>query len=259
MADTEAIRAEALLKTALDIGAEMLYNGAEVYRVEDSIGRLCFAYGAKRIDVFAIPSSIVATLEMEGGLPVTQTRRIIGSVTDMDRISRLNDLCRRACRLKPAVSDLDEQLRNLARPKSYGITLKFVAYMAISFAFAYFFGGTWGDAAASAIGGALLLFVMQTMRRILSNATFMSMVCAAFTAACAVLAVHLGIGEHVDKIVIGNIMLLIPGIELTNGMRDLVTGDMLAGLLHILEALFLATIIALGTAFMLNLLGGALQ
>ena len=80
MADTEAIQAEALLKTALDIGEEMLHNGAEVYRVEDSIGRICLAYGAARIDVFAIPSSIVATLEMKDALPVTQTRRIIGSL-----------------------------------------------------------------------------------------------------------------------------------------------------------------------------------
>ena len=65
----------------------------------------------------------------------------------------------------------------------------------------------------------------------------------------------LGLGTHVDKILIGNIMLLIPGIELTNGMRDLFSGDILAGLLHIGEAVFLATVIALGGAYILSLGG----
>ena len=78
---------------------------------------------------------------------------------------------------------------------------------------------------------------------------------AAVIAALTLLAARLVPELRTDKVVIGNIMLLIPGVELTNGMRDLFSGDVLAGLLHIGEAVFLATIIALGAVFILSLGG----
>jgi len=65
-----------VLSCALDIGEHMLVSGAEVYRVEDCIRRICFAYGATDVDVFTITSSIVATVEPPGEQRLTQTRRI---------------------------------------------------------------------------------------------------------------------------------------------------------------------------------------
>ena len=40
----------------------------------------------------------------------------------------------------------------------------------------------------------------------------------------AALSVRIGLGENVDTISIGNIMLLIPGIALTNSLRDMLAG-----------------------------------
>ena len=52
--------------------------------------------------------------------------------------------------------------------------------------------------------------------------------------------------QHVDKVIIGNIMTLIPGIGLTNAIRDLFTGDSIAGLLRSIEAVLTALSIAAG-------------
>ncbi len=49
-----------------------------------------------------------------------------------------------------------------------------------------------------------------------------------------------------DKISIGNIMLRIPGIMLTNSIRDFFNGDTMTGILRFLEAAFSSMTIAFG-------------
>ena len=68
-----------LLQAILDIAEEMLVAGAEVSRVEDTIRRVALAYGAERVDVFSITSSIVSTLYFNCDQCVTQTRRVSSS------------------------------------------------------------------------------------------------------------------------------------------------------------------------------------
>ena len=86
-----------ILSCALDIGEHMLVSGAEIYRVEDCIRRICFAYGATDVDVFTITSSIVATVEPPGQQRLTQTRRIEAYNTNLDRVDALNQLSREMC------------------------------------------------------------------------------------------------------------------------------------------------------------------
>ena len=57
-----------------------------------------------------------------------------------------------------------------------------------------------------------------------------------------------------DMISIGNIMLLIPGIALTNSLRDMFSGNTLAGLMRFIEALLLAMTIAFGFALVAGLM-----
>ena len=55
---------------------------------------------------------------------------------------------------------------------------------------------------------------------------------------------------------IGNIMLVIPGIQLTNSLRDMINGDMISGLLNMSEALLKAVSVAMGFAVILLVGGG---
>ena len=65
----------------------------------------------------------------------------------------------------------------------------------------------------------------------------------------------LGIITSVDNVIIGNIMTLIPGLGLTNALRDLFTGDSIAGLLRTIEAVLIALAIAAG--YFVVAIGGA--
>ena len=128
----------------------------------------------------------------------------------------------------------------------------------MSFSFAMFFGGSFADAAVSAVIGVLLYPATQminSQRSVQGNIIFIDILCAAISAFFACLAVRVGIAHDADKIIIGNVMLLIPGVELVNGMRDFIAGDIQAGMMHVFEALFLAICIAIGAAGVLTLMG----
>ena len=233
-----------LLECAMDVGEALLRSGAEIYRVEDSIGRILNAYGARRADVFAIPSVIIASLTMPGENQITQTRRILSSATDLNALTQVNDLCRRICAHRPEPEQIDAELKAILARKPYPWFVRWADYVFIALAFTVFFGGGWPEGLAAGAVGGLLFLAMEGLKKLCVGSVFPQL-----------LGARLVPELRTDKVVIGNIMLLIPGVELTNGMRDLFSGDVLAGLLHIGEAVFLATIIALGAVFILSLGG----
>lgn len=106
-----------LLQLLLETGERLMASGAEVKRVEDTLERIGVAYGAERMNVFVITSSIVITLERSDGTLLTHTRRITKSGTDFLALERINALSRECCK-EPLPLDLFEQrLRECVPPK----------------------------------------------------------------------------------------------------------------------------------------------
>ena len=67
---------------------------------------------------------------------------------------------------------------------------------------------------------------------------------------------RLGAQFHADKVLIGIIMLLIPGIMLTNSIRDILLGDIISGSLRLVEAILMAAVLALGMMAAIWMMGG---
>ena len=93
--------ADYLLCLALDVGEALLKNGAEISRVEDTIERICRAYGAKHIEVFSIISCINAAIRMPDGSYSFQMRRVKSISNNLDALERMNALSRDVCREIP--------------------------------------------------------------------------------------------------------------------------------------------------------------
>ncbi len=241
--------AREFLFIALNIGEEMLRSGAEVSRVEDSIRRICMAYGAKRVEVFVITTIIVATVYSPVFGAVTQTRRIISASYDLHRLTRLNNLSRRICSGMPTFSAVERRLDEICSAKpALSERARIPVYALISLSFTLFFGGSQLDAASSAVIG-VFLKCMEYVSRFLELPPMVAAVIWSFCGGLlANLAVFLGLGDSAGLISIGNIMLLIPGLQLTNSFRDIFSGDTLSAMLGFSNAFLLAALIALGFA-----------
>lgn len=231
---------------AMDIGEQMLISGAEVHRVEESITRMCRAFGADRVDVFIITSSMVVTIHTSNGDTYTQTRRIISSNLNIERLHLLNQLSREICQRDLSDAEIEEKLKAAINCRKYPLWWEFVCYSVIAGAFTLFFGGTVTEMIVSLIVGFVVRFSIFLSDKIITNKIFSKFLSTAVATLLAFLAVKFGIITNVDKIIIGNIMTLIPGIGLINALRDLFTGDSIAGLLRTIEAILIALAIAAG-------------
>ena len=236
----------------------MLVCGAEVERVEDSIERMCYAYGCDRVNAFIITSNIQVTFEDPRGNIITQIRRLKRNDTNFDRLDYLNDLSRYICANKPDLETLVQKYEAVMNRKQLPIWLQYFGAVLVASGFAVFFGGNFADAIASGVLGIVITLITRILAKIEENQMaklFISSVIAGFL---AIILVAVGIGSNVDKIMIGGIMLLIPGIAMTNSVRDLLIGDVVTGMIRFVNSLLMAAAIACGFALPLILIGGAM-
>lgn len=247
---------EQLLTCALDIGEQMLISGAEIGRVEDTVRHICTAYGCSRTDVFTITSSIVVSVEDASRRFYTQSRRITDTHTDLTKLDRLNALSRSICRGKPGYDHVQQQLQRICSQKTYPLWLEALASALIAGSFAVFFGGGWLDGLTAAALGLGLRFVTWLLQKGRLNQIFINVVASFLMCSAAIGAVRLGLGQDTNMIIIGNIMLLIPGIALTNSIRDMISGDIMSGMLRFFDAILVAAAIAAGYILAAHMMGG---
>ena len=84
----------------------------------------------------------------------------------------------------------------------------------------------------------------------------LKLVCSFVSCSLALLCVKYSLVHQVDKIIIGNVMTLIPGVGLTNAIRDLFVGDVNTGILRLIDAILLGSAIAAGYVLSALMIGG---
>ncbi|KIR02537.1 hypothetical protein P261_01352 [Lachnospiraceae bacterium TWA4] len=238
---------EYILERILDIGSRMLIAGGEIHRVDDTISRLCFAYGALYADVFTITSSIVVTVRFKDREPMTQTRRIGAQNIDLANLAQLNDLSRQICKKPKTCEEISESLNRITPAKNHPV-LNFLVWALISANYTIFFGGSKWDAISAAIIGILLLQFKNFLDKYFLNYYLVIILCSMMGGILSVIPLIFQLSDSPFYINIGNIMLLIPGITLTTAIRDMFSGDTISGLLRFVEAIIVSMMIAWGFA-----------
>lgn len=237
-----------LLDMATDLGYELAMCGAETFRVEESITRVLRSYDIEA-EVFAIPNCLHISIEPIVGRPLTRMRRIGSHGNDLDAVEKLSGLSRRVCTERPAPEIAAQWLKEtLAQKKRYNFPLYMLGNLLGAAGFAFLFGGSWADAVCSGICGLLVGVITYFMDKWGANQLF-RIIFSAFPMALLAYAMGaLGIAGNVDAVIIGSLMLLVPGLLFTNAMRDIIFGDTNSGVNRIVQVLLIAVGIALGTA-----------
>lgn len=236
-----------VLNIATKVGSMLILHGAEIYRVEESVRLICSAYGAEEVEVFAIPASIVVTISNHDR-PMTKTIRTKAKDTDLDKVDQLNNLSRYICREKPSYEDAKKMISAIDAGKTYPLYVLVLASAFVAASFTLIFAGSFLDAAIAFLIGAVVQLAIKLMDKIHANFFFANIFYSAVIASLALLAERIGFADSADCIITGSLMLLVPGIALTNCIRDFISGDALAGLSRMVEVLLIATGIAGGVA-----------
>ncbi|MBQ5991496.1 MAG: threonine/serine exporter family protein [Clostridia bacterium] len=240
---------EELLEFAVSLANKLQACGAETYRVEETINRIVAAYGVERVDAFVIPSSIMASLETDGGQIITKIRRLKNSETMLDGIERYTALSRRICTEKPDMQEARRLLRETEHKVCrYPLPIFYLAAFLIGIGFGVFFGGGFLEALAAGVCGVAIGAATKFMGRFHANAFFTSFVCSFVLGFLANTFTAIGFSGNADITVIGAIMLLVPGFLFTNSLRDVIYGDTMSGLNRLVQVLIIAIALAFGTS-----------
>lgn len=183
-----------------------------------------------------------------------QTRRIYGISNNFTRLDRLNSISRELCDKKITLEEAQVKIQNAKNENTYSPIVKVLTSMLISGSFALFFGGTFLDAIASSVLGMLIMVISLFAPKAL-NQLAMNLVLSTIAGFIAIIFSKVGFGDNYDKIIIGTIMLVIPGLSFGTSIRDLLCGDTLSGLLQLIQAILLAATIAFGYTIAIFCLG----
>lgn len=240
----------------LDVGEKLLRSGAEVYRVEGTLAKMTQAYGAEKYSIFVITSNIVISIDMPGGIHATDTRRVLkAGGTNYACLEALNSVSRSFCENPFSVPELRKAVDNcrLSVKPVYTVCGSVLAAGAVT----VFFGGTIFDGIFAALLSLVICFFQIRAESVLKNKLQFNFVASLAVGLGVVILSKIFAFLHSDKIITGNIMLLIPGVAMTNSIRDIIIGDTISGSMRFIESLIWAAGLAAG--IMLSLwIGGAL-
>ena len=234
------------MTAALDIGEALLISGAEIGRCEDTISRIMAAYGAKTTHVFTVIAGIIVTSIDKDGRAFTQLRRVKNSKFNLSKLEKLNQLSRDICRTTPDPAYVRAQLDAIEKTPTYPLWVNILSYAFISAVFSVFFSGDFSNMLAAAITGAAMCLVEYFFIRLQIDSMFTTCACSFLAGLNNVVLIKLGIGFDFASISIGNIMLLIPGIAMTNSIRDMFGGDFISGTSRLFQSMTIAFLVAFG-------------
>lgn len=237
-----------IVQGILDIGESMLISGAENYRIEDSLYRMCRSYGFVKYDVFVIPSNIQITVETENGDIITQVRHIENVDIDFDQLDYMNNLCRYVCSHTPDEEELQKKYQEVkSRPPQHPAAKYFAGIMGGT-GFAVFFGCNFKDAIVAVIVSLMIVVVGKWLEKREGNLFVYNTILSFLSEVIIVLSVRNGFADHPERIMIGIVMLLISGLSTTNGIREILQKDYISGFINIMNSILGAAGIAVGTA-----------
>ena len=248
---------------AMEAGHILLQNGAEISRVEETMERICRYYGENKADFFVLSNGIFTTGGYEAKKSYAKVRHIPVSGARLDKVVAVNQLSREIEEGKyestvavwkelERISHMPDN-KNRQRILASGIGSGFFCVLA---------GGCFQDCIAAFIAGVVLyIYVVFLSEKYLSKILGNIFGGAIIVAVC-VLCLKVNIGQHLENVISGAIMPMVPGVAFANGIRDIADGDYISGAVRLLDAIlrFLCIAIGVGAAFTIyhGLTGGVM-
>lgn len=243
------------LRLAVEAGEIMMKSGAEIYRVEETIYRICKACGVDNVEVFAMPTGIFVTLDndISGDSVSTYIRRIRSGETDLNKISLVNQFSREFTTTDMTIEEGIARLQEIDGKKRYHLLLRMLAAGVCAACFSVIFGGNATDFCVAFVTGVICYTLSRFLQKYDINFFIIGLCCCALAAFIALVFSATIPGAGYRAIISGTIMLFVPGVPITNSIRDFLSGDMLAGLARMIEAILTAVSLAAGAGIVLKL------
>lgn len=242
-----------LSEIASNAGAIMLANGAEIYRVEDTVERIIRSKdNIKDVDVYSTANVIVISFSYKDEIH-TNIRRVKARTHNLYFINEVNTFSRTFVNGGYTLQEAWQKLNDIKNDPGQPLWMQIAGSAISAGAFLLLLGGNVYEMVMSFFVG-LISYIISNIFQEAKFGFFL----VNFIAGIVVSLITLSFKKvfpsiEVNKIVIASMMAFLPGITLTNAMRDLMSGDMTSGLTGATTALLISTALALGVAMPITL------
>ena len=248
------MEAKQILNVAVLAGEIMLRSGAETYRVEDTMKHILKTAGTEVAEAFVMMTGIVATVDGPDMEMITAMRRVHDRGTNMYRIVRVNEISRKYCSGEMTLDETYEALKKISG-KQYSVTVYNLATILVAVGFVPLFGGSFLEILISAVVGCVVAALFTLGKKVQMSGFILNTISAAGVAISAIWLKRFLPGWDLDIVIISSLMPLVPGVAITNAIRDTLRGDYISGGARILEAFMTAAAIGLGAGVGMTLMG----
>lgn len=247
---------------ALEAGRILLKNGAEIFRVEETMRRICERFHVNYVDTFTLSHGIFITAENGMSEAYTKVKNVPLSSPHLGIVAEVNDLSREIAAGRVSLDEAWKKLREIDKIPPKKNSLQIIAAGISSGTLGYLLGASIPESCiAVGIGCLLYLWIILAKRWSISKIV-VNIVGGVVITTLALLAVNCPIwsGIHMNGMIVGAIMPLVPGVAFVNAIRDIADGDFLSGTVKMIDALLVFVYIAIGVGTTLsiynNMIGG---
>ncbi len=240
-----------MLDLVAEVARRVIENGGETYRAEQLLARTAGAAGMKSCHSFVTPTGIMASGDDADGQK-SIVRRIERRGINLGEICRIESLVRNLESGSLPLDAFKTALRRETPPRRFTLAIRVLASSWIAACFALLFGGGSNEFGFALAIGPIITFSGILLDRAGIPPYFERMGNSALVVFLAMAAVAVRPGVDLGSLTSGPLMLLVPGIAITNSVRDTIEGDLVAGLSRGLEAFLLAAALAVGAGFALK-------
>lgn len=238
---------------ALKAGEILLKSGAEIYRVEDTIRWICSGYNAE-CESFVLPTGIFISIRSKkDSETLSSVKRISQRTVDLNRIDMVNSFSRKLHLELMSYDEAMEELSKIESRKQYPFLLRLIFAGIASLIFTLLFKGSIYEGMVSFLIGTVIYFVRELLSKTGLFQYFELLVSGLLTGILAVLSVFLFPEFGLFKIIIGSIMIFLPGVAITNSIKDALYGDIVASISRLGEAVFTAVALGAGVGIAVSL------
>lgn len=243
-----------ILDICLTAGCLMIEGGSEMYRVEDTMLRIARNAGVEDPRVFATPTCVFMSLD---GGDLSQMKQVRDRNIDLELVDRVNALSRQFAVKKIDLPQLKEKVAQIADVPFFPMWMQIIGAAALSATLMVLFMDNydWVDFPGAALVGGLGFWAYCEFKKY-TKVRFLSELIAAMVMGFLAIGLNWLYPQMiVDNILIGALMTLVPGLAITNALRDLFMGDLLSGIVRMCEAVLSALALGGGVAIVLKFMG----
>lgn len=242
-----------MMDTCLLAGEIMLRSGGETYRTEDTMVLIARAAGMDEVHSFVTPTSIILSYRYMDK-SYTRMIRTPERTIDLNKVTLVNDVSRKYVSGKITLISAYQLLQEIDQKKHiYPMWLQNVAAGVASGSFAVLSGATYYALLPTALAGMIVNICLFYFGKYLPFRFFIDFMSAIIGGMFVLLIYSLFPTLRLDLMLVGTMIPLFPGVAVTNSLRDLLSGDLMAGVSRGVEAVLTAVSVAVATVIILSL------